>query len=215
MGDRTSRALAARVLVELNSQIGPLHNVFRTRPFQKRNRVDGRPVKLVTVVDELKALLDVGNAKRTNKINVYGSFTTGAWRSLSRGHDKRILTESKKLVSQYFGMVSATFDKDWHSKDSLIFTSKYLAAFCRLLVSFRARNYNMAKIGVCLDGTRNRIARYLQANRKLPGPRGELLWKNYASLATSTGTTLLPPARGSLEDIYNFLKKKAWLLGSP
>jgi len=58
MGERTPTALAARVLVELNIETSALKNVFYTRPFQKANRAGGRPVRIVTVANELSPLLD-------------------------------------------------------------------------------------------------------------------------------------------------------------
>lgn len=123
MGESTPEALAARILIELNKKRdGPLERVFHTRPFMTTNKVGGRSVRIVTIVNELKELF---NPKYKDILikNKLSEQTTE-------------LEIGKVLVERYFSLLKQTFDKDWKSKDSLVFTSKYIAAFCRLLIEF-------------------------------------------------------------------------------
>jgi DGQHR domain-containing protein len=209
MGERTPTALAARVLVELNIEIGALKNVFYTRPFQKVNRAGGRPVRIVTVANELSPLLDERNANQTSTLGIYKTFTEEAWVSLERGRDRKIISECKDVLKRYFRDIAEVFEADWKSKESFIFTSKYLAAFCKLFIEFRRRNMNFDQIRNKISQMKFNIESYLQSNGKTLGDQGEVLWKNNAAVPAITGS--IPPARGSFSDIYEFLKEKAQL----
>ncbi len=209
MGEKTPSALAARVLVELNIEQGALKNVFYTRPFQKMNRVGGRPVRIVTVTKELAPLLDEKNADQSSTLGIYETFSKDAWRALSRGRDRKIISECKATLKRYFRDVAEVFQEDWASKESLIFTSKYLAAFCKLFIEFRKRWMDWDQIRSRLNIMKSNIESYLKNNGRILGNYGEVLWKNNAPVPATYGA--IPPARGSFSDIYEFLKEKAQL----
>jgi DGQHR domain-containing protein len=207
MDERTPTALAARVLVELNIRSGVLRDIFYTRPFQKANRVGGRPVRIVTVTNELSPLLDMRNAEDPSTLGIYETFSGDAWRLLERGRQNRILSESKRTLNMYFSDVANVFNADWSSKHSLIFTSKYLAAFCKLLVEFRKRRLTASQIHNSLSLTRTSIEEYLTNNGRTLGPNQEVLWSGNATDPLSPGG--IPPARGSFSDIYAFFASRA------
>jgi DGQHR domain-containing protein len=209
MGERTPTALAARVLVELNISSGVLRDVFYTRPFQKVNRVGGRPVRIVTVTKELAPLLDKRNELQISTRGVYETFSEESWRLHERGHDNRIISECKSVLKRYFAEVAQVFRDDWNSNESLVFTSKYLAAFCKLFVEFRKRRMDYSQIRNQLNQLKTNIISYLTSNSKTLGVHNEVLWKNNAAAPAITGS--IPPARGSFSDIYEFLKEKAQL----
>ncbi len=209
MGENTPEALGARALIELNMQTAtPLYNVFRARPFQTKNRVGGSPVKIVTVVNELAPLLDKTNKDDRQRKPVYNTFTPGAWRALERGRETLILSECKKLLNQFFREVSTVFSNDWSSRRSMIFTSNYIAAFCRLLITFREQNFSLSvmagKIAAMPAFIQTRI---INSGRSL-GPNGELLWKQNA-LATANQQAPIPGLRSSSIEIHELLKAAA------
>ena len=209
MGETTPTALAARVLVNLNLKRGPLGNVFHTRPFQKLNRVGGRPVRLVTVTEELASLLDLKNSEQTETLGIYRTFSDEAWRALERGRPDKIISECQRVVNEYFGWVSNIFRADWNSKDSLVFTSKYMAALCKILIEFKKRGFGTSRIRNRLNQTKTNIESYLRNNGKTLGSKGEILWKENAAIPGITSG--LPSARGSFSEIYEFLSKQAQL----
>lgn len=169
MGEKTPEALAARVLVELNISEGALRNVFFTRPFQKVNRVGGRPVRIVTITKELAPLLDKNNKNQQSTLGIYETFSQDAWNSLERGKDRKIIDECKNALKRYFGYVAEIFNHDWESKESLIFTSKYLAAFCKLFIEFRKRKMNWKDIQDKISQMKLNIESYLINNGKSLG----------------------------------------------
>ena len=207
MDEKTPTALAARALVELNIRNGALRDVFYTRPFQRENRVRGRPVRIVTVTKELAPLLDKRNAEDRSTLGIYETFSGDAWRLLERGKQGRMLSECKRTLNVYFSDVADVFGSDWDSKHSLIFTSKYLAAFCKLLVEFRKRRLTGSQIHSCLSLMKANIEGYLTNNRRTLGPNQEVLWAGNATDPLSPGG--IPPARGSFSDIYAFFASRA------
>jgi DGQHR domain-containing protein len=209
MGERTPEALGARVLIELNRQtLTPLYNVFRTRPFQVKNRVGGPPVKIVTVVNDLANLLDERNNNNPQRQSVYDTFTPLAWNALKSGHETSILGECKKLLNQYFKQVSTIFSSDWSSKRSIIFTSNYIAAFCRLLITFREQNYDLRTMKRKIEAMPAAIqARIISTGRGL-GPSGELFWKENSVATGVLQAPILGPRSSSIQ-IHEFLKTAA------
>ncbi len=208
MNERSPSALAARALVDLNvSPRGILEDVFHTRPFQKHNRVGGRPVRIVTVTKELARLFDKRNVGHDATRGIYETFSEAAWRKLERGHQTSILSESKRAIGEYFRDVSNMFRSDWGSKESLIFTSKYLAAFCKFFIECRRNRMERNQIQGSLRRMRDNIREYFQTNHFELGPNGEYLWVGNAESPELPGA--LPPARGSFSDIFDFITKMA------
>jgi DGQHR domain-containing protein len=211
MGEKTQLALAARVLVELNIRSGILRDVFHTRPFQKTNRVGGQPVRIVTVTKELSPLLDKRNAHDVPTRGIFDTFSSEAWRLLERGRESKIITECKAVLTRFFGEVAQVFENDWHSNRSLIFTSKYLAAFCKLFIELRRRRLPLSQDRNRLDQIKTSVESYLSQNGKTLGSDGEVFWKDNATVPAAIAMPGIPPARGSFSDIYAFLEHHAGL----
>lgn len=200
MGDVGPKSLAARIVVELNIVgNGPLANVFRTRPFQTKNRVKGRPVRIVSVTNELARLFDPDNANAANTLGIYETFSHDAWIQLENRRADTIVAEGKRVVSTYFGAVSDVFYEDWNSKDSLIFTANYLSAFSRLLVEFRrgrdAEQMMRTKV--------ERIKAKMIARGANRGPGNEIFFRQ-SNIAPQVG------GRNKVEipAIYEFLRER-------
>lgn len=123
MGEKTPEAMAAKILIDLNNKNnGPLERIFRTRPFMTRNRIGGKPVRIVTIVNELKELFNYKDVLNEYNIN-----------------DKDLGEIGKIMLERYFSYLKHIFENDWSDKDSLIFTTKYMAAFCRLFIDLRCK----------------------------------------------------------------------------
>ncbi len=206
MGEKTPSALAARAIVELNIKSGPLNNVFSTRPFLRKNRVKGRPVRLVTVTKEIEILFDKRNINDAFKKGLFESFPEEAWSSYAKGKPEKILDEVKSLLDKYFGFVSKIFTEDWGSNESMIFTSKYLAAFCRLLIECKKRKMNDSEIQEALKLMKRKIDDYQTKNRRSKGPNKEVLWFTNSNEPEKPGC--IPSVRGSFKEIYTFLSAR-------
>jgi len=186
MGETTAEAIAARVLIDLNIGVGPLANVFKTRPFLTKNRVGLNPVRMVTVTKELSRLFDL-----------QGIFSVRAAQPLGKEKARKIISEGKCMVGRYFSDVSTIFDKDWKSSESLLLSAKYLSAFCALLVDFKRKRRNDRDIRNSLLHLRESILTHLKRSRTPQGPNGELLCK---------GNQALPDLRRHLSEIKGFIE---------
>jgi len=208
MGERNPKALAARVLVELNTQVGgPLHDIFLTRPFQRKNRVGGPAVRIVTVVAELATLFDQRNSTGSPQRRIlYNRFSNSAWASLLRGGSTPIINEARQIMRAYFEIVTRTFPADWNSGESLIFTSKYLASFCRLMIGFLENNRSLAEMESRLNSMKIELENFIQQHNRTIGPSQELFWKGNTSISTPLPLGFIPAARSSIIDIRRFLE---------
>ncbi|MEM2857072.1 MAG: DGQHR domain-containing protein [Candidatus Nitrosocaldaceae archaeon] len=183
MGESTPEALAARILIELNNKKdGPLERVFHTRPFMTTNKVGGKPVRIVTIVKELKELFNPAYKEilANYKINENKEYTD--------------LEKGKVLIERYFSLLKQIFKEDWGSKDSLIFTTKYIAAFCRLFIEFKCKQR--------LDDE--------EINRRLENLRDKLQSSN--KIYFKKGNERIPQVGGTkssnVQAIYKFLYDK-------
>lgn len=136
MNDISPESLAAKILIDLNiKKDGPLETIFNTRPFMKKNKIGAPTVKIVTVVNELKRLFE--------EDYIYHIFTEESINKYRKGDAHDILKEACILVEKYFSYIKQVFQEDWKCKSSLIFTSKYMAALCRLLIEdFLSKQYD-------------------------------------------------------------------------
>lgn len=187
MGDTDHVALAARVLIDLNIAVGPLDNVFKTRPFLTKNRVGRQPVRIVTITNELSHLFGLPNV-----------FSVNTTQPLSKYKARKIISEGKRIVNIYFSDVSDIFDRDWKSSQSLLLSAKYLTAFCALLVEFKRQRLSDQDIRNSLVTLRQNMTNHLQASNTSLGPNGELLHK---------GNQTLPDLRKHLSDIQGFVER--------
>jgi DGQHR domain-containing protein len=186
MGETSPVAIAGRVLIDLNIGVGPLANVFKTRPFITKNRVGLRPVRMVTVTNELSHLF-----------GLQGVFSVSVVQPLGKEKARKIISEGRGIVNRYFSDVSTIFDKDWKSSESLLLSAKYLSAFCFLLVDFKRQRRGDESIRNSLTRLQKNISRHIQRSRTPVGPNGELL---------HNANQTLPDLRKHLSDIKNFIE---------
>lgn len=189
MGEITPVALAARVLSLLNRDLNsPLRNVFHTRPFQKKNRSGGKPVKLVMVSNELARLFRSENKTDTDPSiqNLYKSFPIPSWNNLiKRKNAKGLIEKGQELVNEYFKVVSDIFKEDWNSSESYIFSSKYMTAFMRLFIEYKKKDYDNVLMGKSLAKLKQNLINYVKVNpedNEKPNPHSITLWRNYQSI---------------------------------
>jgi len=161
--------------------------------------VGGKPVRIGMVTDELEKLFIKDNKNEPKLSNIYNSFSEDAWRNLSKGNADKILEEAKFIVSRYFYLVQMNFNDDWNSKKSLMFTSKYFGAFCRLLVEFKRLNLDEAQIDTKLKELKTNIVKEMKA---IPRPLVFMKSKQDIGVPQVGGTN-----SASLPIIYEWLKK--------
>lgn len=149
LGEKTPKALSAHVMYKLNAeQGGPLQNILATKPGLKRRRDSmPKPVQIVMMSKELAKMFDVDK-------NLKGS------------RAERNIEHLYKTMSKYFRILKNNFKEDWESTDSLIYSSKYMTAFVRLLVEYKKRQYSMDTIGTKIQRLRNRLARRVPRDEK-------------------------------------------------
>lgn len=157
LGETHHIALASHLISRLNTEVsGPLQNVFSTRPFIAKNRSGGRPVKIVMVTNELARLLRPRSASGDGP---YHNISEAAWDLYAKGRPNKILDETYSLLDKYFRIVRDNFAEDWDSKESMIFSSKYMMAFTRLFVEYTLNNRTDAQIGKSIATLKNRLVR--------------------------------------------------------
>lgn len=157
MEDHNPESLATRILILLNiDKNSPLFGVFSTNPnipLKKR-----KPVKTVTITAVLSKLFNF------NSDLFHNSFKVKDFDHNRKEDIEMVITQGKQIVDTYFKFVSETFDNDWNSNDSNIYSSKYMAAFCSLLIQFKSDSLDNNGIKRKLQGLKSNIIKELSRN---------------------------------------------------
>lgn len=139
LGDTKPKALSAYVLSKLNEEEkGPLQNILATKPTIKKKRSQSKPIEIIMISNELSKIFKFDKKIKKGKHDVNIKYLT-------------------KLTSDYFKIIKNNFDEDWQNQNSLIFSSKYMAAFVRLLVEYRKRKYGRQTIGKKIAQMRKKL----------------------------------------------------------
>lgn len=195
MGQRTPEALSTHALKELNTvSDSPLYTIFKTAQLSERSRFGKSPIKIVTIANELRPL-----------------FTpAGKTKAATAREALQVLDDGKKLLNSFFGAVSNIFKEDWSGKpaSSLIFTTNYIAGFCKVLAECNSKglskNETKQKLLTLKRNMQNSLRSHdpSDANREnMLGPNTEVFWKE---------NTVLPVPQ-NLPAIKKLLLEKAEL----
>ena len=127
LGETTPIALSAHVISKLNDEAGgALQNILATKPHLIKSS-KSKPIEIVMISKELSKMFK--DKKIKNNL------------------PQKNIDELYKITSKYFRILKNNFGDDWQDRNSLIFSSKYLAAFMRLLVEYNKRKYSQDTIG--------------------------------------------------------------------
>jgi len=130
LGETTPDALSATVLAKLNTQgKGPLQNRLATKSDITKKHSIPKPIEIVMISNSLSKMFK-------------------ADKKLQDGTPEEHIEYLFDLTSQYFKILKSNFAEDWnHDNESLIFSSKYLAGFVKLLVEYKKKDYGIDEIG--------------------------------------------------------------------
>ncbi len=200
LGEIEPKPLAAKVLSNVNTvENGPLQNVFSTRPFLKKNKAGAKPVKIVMVANELSKFFNKDNKDKTETEKLYNSITTEAWGSYERKRPKKIIDEVEAILTEFFTIVKSVFNDDWDHDKSLLYSSKYLMAFVRLLIEYKKKGYVKSTIGKKLSQLKTSLTDEIKKKNNV------LLKKN--KIIFSVDYSSIPTKKEDQTKIANFILK--------
>ncbi len=172
MKEILSEGLSTEAIKRLNiNKKSKLYDLFKTSSLSGMNRLGVAPIKFVTIANELRPLFP----------------TTKRNKDISRTQAEQILKSRTRMVDDYFDDVAEVFDEDWEqgARNSLIFTTNYITAFCAILVKGKKRRLSRNKIKGKLNKLKNKLSsslkNYDQTNQDksdMKGPNGELFWRD-------------------------------------
>lgn len=145
MGDESSKSLAGKIMSLCNSnKNSPLHDLFEGRVIGRKSKLGLTRTSIVEVTNALaKVIEDVrfGNSSQSKNVSKMLGHT-----SLSLAADK-LIELGKKLLNKYFNRVRNVLPNDWtKGTESVIFRSKYMAAFILLLQDSINKGHNFTEI---------------------------------------------------------------------
>ncbi len=188
MGLTNPRALAGKVILDLNSKSDNLENVFATRPVMKEKRLDRKPIAVTTVIQELSKIYTVSD------LDGLRIFSEDCWNKYKRENKyKKLINETKKHVNIFFRELETVFSEDFNSNDSILFSTKYISAFVRIMVDQLKTSNDITDIRQCLTEKRTIIEHNNSSQR---GPNNELFHGDIE---------LLPDLTTSVTMIYEYL----------
>lgn len=200
MGETHPKALAARVLMELNVK-GPLAHKIGTRPHTKDK---AKTIKITTVVNKLQGLF--------NKKLYKNIFSEMAVEEYENNNPEPLIKEAHNILEIFFSQVKAVFNKDWENEeDSLILTSKYTAAFCKLFIEIMKNSGIKIKYDGEQISNHKDLEKYIKEQlediknniiKELKMPNEEIIFKRDAKNIPQVSGK----AKSDVETIYNFIK---------
>ncbi len=177
LGETTPIALSAYVISKLNIEKGgALQNILATKPhFIKSSK--SKPIEIVMISKELSKMFN----------------------------DKKIKNDSPEknidylydITSKYFRILKSNFDDDWQNKSSLIFSSKYIAAFVRLLVEYNKKGYSQNTIGNKIQKLKKKLVDLLQSEDGMLEDK----------IVFSRNYKIIPPIKADHTTIVKFILK--------
>jgi len=149
LGDTTPIALSATVLAKLNTQgKGALQNRLATKSDITKKHSTQKPVEIVMISNSLSKMFK-------------------ADKKLQDGTPEEHIEYLFDLTSKYFKILKSNFAEDWnHDKESLIFSSKYLAGFVKLLVEYKKKDYGIDEIGNKIEQLKQNLLDGIQHEEK-------------------------------------------------
>ncbi len=162
--------LATEAIKRMNSNNKyTVYSLFKTGPFSDRSEKGTARIKIVTIAKELTPLFTIGG----NEIpNVTKAEST--------------ISNRVQQLDSFFEDFSNIFKEDWKDgpKNSLIFTTNYMATFCNVFIRCKKQKLSKTKISIKLKRLRANLGRPLKKHNpkakkfdNMYGPKGEIFWE--------------------------------------
>ena len=164
MGDTSNESLAGKVITSCNLDgNSPLHDLFEGRALGRKSKLGIARISIVEVTNKLAKIIESIRDPDSQKAkNVSGLMDK---ESISPKAEE-LIKVTKSLLDGYFKKVRKVFIDDWKSKPkakppvitkSLIFKTKYTAAFILLLDDYIARTTDFTEMGEHLLKIKNNL----------------------------------------------------------
>lgn len=194
LGDTSSRAIAAQIILQVNGKRGKLYGLFDT------NQSNLGVIQSTTVLSELKVLTNLkhiqGLQRGENLLeykgyqNLFGTVVPDLCDAES------LIKYGVQCFEQYFNKVAYVFMHDWPergtNRTSSLSYSKVFASFVKLLVQFISEGLDWQNVKTDLEAIKNNL----------------MLLRNVTSYDTALFDETdqnIPNSRPSTKDNYNFL----------
>jgi len=200
MGDTSSESLAGKVIAECNTdENSPLHDLFEGRALGRKSKLGIQRISVVEVANKLARL--IGNIRDINSQKAKNVATLLNKECLSPEAEK-LIEVTKSLLNGYFKKVREVFINDWKpSTKSLIFRTKYIAAFVVILDDFIGRFTDFVEMKEHLMKSRNN----LKSNSKWKLSASRIPKKERKQIFHEKREAILP-VKFSTEKIANSLR---------
>jgi len=145
MGDESSKSLAGKIISDCNLNTNSiLYDLFVGRALRRKSRLGLRRTDIVEPTNGLAKIIeeirDSTNPQATNVATMLG-------KSYSSWSISELIVIGKKLLNKNFGRLKKVLPGDWMSDTkSIIFKSKYIAAFILLLQDSINKGHNFDQI---------------------------------------------------------------------
>jgi len=145
MGDESSKSLAGKIISDCNLDTNSvLYDLFAGRALRRKSRLGLRRTDIVEPTNALAKIIeeirDSTNPQATNVATMLGE-------SYSSWSITELIVIGKKLLNKNFGRLKKVLPGDWMSDTkSIIFKSKYIAAFILLLQDSINKGHNFDQI---------------------------------------------------------------------
>jgi len=178
MGDTSNESLAGKVIAECNmNKNSPLHDLFEGRALGRKSKLGIQRISIVEVANKLARI--IGNIRDTNSQKAKNVATLLNKEYLSPEAEK-LIEVTKSLLNGYFKKVREVFINDWKPfTKSLIFKTKYIAAFTLLLDDFIGRCADFVEIQEYLMKSRNNLksnSKWKHSASRIPKEEGKQIF---------------------------------------
>lgn len=166
MGDTKDDSLAGEVIKRCNlDNKSPLHDLFEGRALGRKSKLQVPRISIVEVTKKLSGIIkDIRDPQSQKAKNVS--------KLLDKKFDstpEELIKVTKSLLNGYFKKIRKVFIDDWKPKTkSLIFKTKYVAAFILLLNNFIDKTADFVEMGKRLEKIKSNL-------------KSNLEWKSSAS----------------------------------
>jgi len=156
MGDTSSKSLAGKIISLCNlNKYSPLHDLFESRTISRKSKLETQRISIVEVTNALAKIIerirDTNSLQSQNVAKMLGEDTIPT-------EANELMEIVKKLMNKYFNRVKNVLSGDWTERtESVIFRSKYMAAFILLLQDSIEKGNNFTEIENWLSNISNNI----------------------------------------------------------
>lgn len=193
MGETSNEALAGKVITLCNSdKNSPLHDLFEGRALGRRSKLEVSRISMVEVTKKLAKIIEVIRDPNSQKAKNVSKLLN---KKSIQGTEEELIMVTKSLLDGYFKKVRKVFIQDWkRDTKSLIFKTKYVAAFIVILNSFIDKIADFNEMGEHLVKIKNNLKSNSEwgcSASKIPKEEQEQIFhkERQAIVPVSTGST--------------------------